>query len=346
MSTVSDTDVQIFLALSNPENTNSTPPQNLATLQSSIKEESEDEEGEDLERDSDSNSDSEKSKSCSSNSDNNASESDGDDVPPLVQSEVKKPRSRNGSEVSRHTVRSKANSGVSFRSKLKDKLNASQVNPTSQVGSPFSFSQSTNAVPSNQFQQFTEPALSREELLLEKQSVLLELERLKTAHNVTLTKNYTLDDRLDDMQFEVRRHLLNIEEANTLNFMRDGMKLAFTGIELANSKLGPFLELDGWSSEMCQDIQKYDSALSRLHKKYWRRNSMSPEMELGMAILGSIGMHHFKKKFMPSVLDPGFASQFMQGNARTKMNNMNRSSTRFSSKEEDDDDEQLPAAFL
>lgn len=341
-STVSDTDVQIFLALSNPENTNSTPPQQLTNLQSSIKEESEsDDEESDQERSEDENSNRESEKS-----ENSGSDSEEEEIPPLapppkIPSYIGK-KSRANSEVSRQSFKSRANSVGSFQSKLKDKLNT-QTHPSSNVGSPFSFSHQTS-IPQQQFQASTEQPLSREELLLEKQSVLLELERLKTAHNITLTRNYTLDDRLDDMQFEVRRHLLNIEEANTLNFMRDGMKLAFTGIELANSKLGPFLELDGWSSEMCQDIHKYDSALSRLHKKYWRRNSMSPEMELGMAILGSIGMHHFKKKFMPSVLDPGFASQFMPG--RQKMNGGMNKTNGNSSRLEDDDDEQLPAAFL
>ena len=140
-----------------------------------------------------------------------------------------------------------------------------------------------------------------EEILLEKQSVLLELERLK-GQGILLSKNYTIHDRIEDMQFEVRRHLLNIEEQNTIQFMRDGMRLAFTGIEILNGKLGPFLELDGWASEISTDITKYDSALSRMYRKYWKRSAMSPEMEITVGVLGSMGMHHFKKKFMSKMM--------------------------------------------
>jgi len=131
-----------------------------------------------------------------------------------------------------------------------------------------------------------------DDLLLEKQSVLLELERLR-GQGITLSKLYTLDDRIEDMEFEVRRHLLNAEERRSVEFMRDSMRLMFTGIEIANGKLGPFLDLDGWAADIGKDINKYDSALSRLYRKYWRRSAMSPEMELAVGVLRSMGMFHF-----------------------------------------------------
>lgn len=341
MSTVSDTDVKLFLALSNPETTNSSPP-NMKNLQTHA-EDSDEEQNSESE-----NEQSENDESDDDQSENEKSEEEDTvhdtDPPPLLPAPIPMSAHSQGhtssrvsfkqntaprSDVSRRSSKAGGRSQV-FHEKVKSRVGGSQL------GASYSFSNP----PSPPVQELSsETVLSSEELLLEKQSVLLELERLKTAHGITLTRNYTLNDRLDDMQFEVRRHLLNIEEANMLNFMRDGMKLAFTGIELANSKLGPFLELDGWAGEMCQDIHKYDNALGRLYKKYWRKSSMSPEMELACGILGSLGMHHFKKKVMPSVLDPGFASQFMP-----KMGESSRSQAHASRFEEDD--EQLPAAFL
>lgn len=143
-----------------------------------------------------------------------------------------------------------------------------------------------------------------EELMLQKQSVLLELERLK-SNGVTLSRRFTMNDRLEDMQFEVRRHLLNIDEQNTVQFMRDTMRIVFSGIEIANGKLGPFLDLDGWAAEVGADMSRYDSSLSRLYRKYWRRSTMSPEMELAVGILGSMGMHHFKRKFASTLSGGG-----------------------------------------
>jgi len=141
-------------------------------------------------------------------------------------------------------------------------------------------------------------------LLLEMQSVLLELERLR-GQGIALSKHYTLADRIEDMEFEVRRHLLNAEERRSVEFMRNSMRLMFTGIEIANGKLGPFLDLDGWAADVGKDINKYDSALSRLYRKYWRRSAMSPEMELAVGVLGSMGMFHFQKRVMGGVGNVG-----------------------------------------
>lgn len=140
--------------------------------------------------------------------------------------------------------------------------------------------------------------LSTEEEVYEKQTVLLELEQLQKKNNIRVSKVYTMNDNLADMQFEVRRQLTEIEEENTVKFMKDALKLSCTGIEMLNTKMGPFLELSGWSNEVCNDMDRYNGALGKLYKKYWRRSSMSPEMELMMGLVGSLGMHHFKAKFL------------------------------------------------
>lgn len=135
----------------------------------------------------------------------------------------------------------------------------------------------------------------KEQEILEKQSVLLDMERLK-LQGIQFTKTWTLNDRLDDMQFELRRHLLHLDEINNMNFLRDGLRMACTGFEVLNRRWG-LLELDGWSQEVCRDMSRYDNSMSRLYRKYWRRTSItSPEMELGLALMGSIGMYHFKQK--------------------------------------------------
>lgn len=153
------------------------------------------------------------------------------------------------------------------------------------------------------------PRMSREDELLEKQSVLLELERLEKQHGATLTKRYTMNDNLSDMQFEIRRHLSNVDEANMVKFMSDGMKLMCTGVELANSRFGPFLELEGWASSVTSDMGRYDSALSKLYRKYWRRSTMSPEMELAFALISSVAMHHFQKKAQSVMFGGGQTSK-------------------------------------
>jgi len=144
--------------------------------------------------------------------------------------------------------------------------------------------------------------MSEEEIMLEKQSVILELERLK-AQGIKLSKEYTLDDNLADMQFEVRRHLLYIDETNNISLMKDGLKLLFGGIEGGNRAVGSILQLDGWSAHACTELDrhKYDQSLSALYRKYWRRGSSSPEMELAFGVLSSLGTWHVKQQFSKSM---------------------------------------------
>ncbi len=185
-----------------------------------------------------------------------------------------------------------------------------------------------------------------EDIILEKQSVLLELERLR-QRGLRLTKDYTLNDNLTDMQFEMRRHLLFMDEMNAISFMKDAMRLGFTGIELANNKIGPFLDLDGWSSQISSDIGKYDHALSKLYKKYWkRRTSTSPELELAFGIIGSMGMHHFRKKMGNTPLGGMMGSMPSSMNAPAMGSMPPFNTSRFqpnrSVVSESDDEESLP----
>jgi hypothetical protein len=140
-----------------------------------------------------------------------------------------------------------------------------------------------------------EPPL-QEEINREKQGYLLELEKLR-QQGVQLTKTYTMQDTLEEIQYEYERIKMNQDSINAVNFMRDVMKLALTGVELANAKLGPVLHLDGWSKEVTSDMHRYDHCLERLYKKHWRKGSMSPESELLFLLLGSMIMYHFKSKY-------------------------------------------------
>lgn len=139
---------------------------------------------------------------------------------------------------------------------------------------------------------------------LEKQATLMELVRLQQTKQVTLSRQFTMNDSLADMQFELRRHMLLEEEQEAVGTMKDSMCLAFTGIEYASQRLN-LLDLDGWSGSVTSDMTRYDNALRRLYKKYFRRSSGSPEMELAFAIVTSMGIHHMKRKFLTKVQPQG-----------------------------------------
>ena len=140
---------------------------------------------------------------------------------------------------------------------------------------------------------------------MEKQSVLLDLQRLKESHDVPLSKNWSIDDPLDEMTFELKRIMLHMDEVNNVSMMRNALQLGCTGIEML-SKRFKILDLEGWSSEMCRDLSKHDRALGRMYRKYWRRShASSPESEIALSLLGSIGMFHMRKMVSKRVFPGG-----------------------------------------
>ena len=137
---------------------------------------------------------------------------------------------------------------------------------------------------------------------LSKRSVLLDLERLK-LQGAVLSKQWTMDDRLDDMTLELRKHVLNMDERANMGMMRDGLKLLVTGVEMVSNRLG-ILDLEGWSSAVCSDMDQHDANLSKIYRKWWRRStSNSPELDITLSLVGSMGLYHMKRTMTKQVMN-------------------------------------------
>ena len=129
----------------------------------------------------------------------------------------------------------------------------------------------------------------------EKQNALLEIERLRQAGGVA-TREWNMDHELEDMILEARRLQANIDETQMVAMMREFLQMGFNGIEWA-SGFAPMIQLDGWAASMTEDMSRYDPALSKLYRRYWKRATSSPEAELAMTVLMSMVSHHFRAKF-------------------------------------------------
>ena len=141
-----------------------------------------------------------------------------------------------------------------------------------------------------------------EDDILTKRSLILDLQQLRSSTGITLTKEWTMEDKLEDMLLEMRRHTLAQDEKQNVTMMRDGMRLLITGIEMVNNKMG-FLDLDGWSAEVCKDLHKHDTNLAKIYRKYWRRGTnRSPEMSIAMSLVGGMGMHHIRRSMAKGMM--------------------------------------------
>jgi hypothetical protein len=142
-----------------------------------------------------------------------------------------------------------------------------------------------------------------ETVRLEKQGYLIELQAL-SSKGVRLSREFSMKDTLTELEFEVQKQNSNLNASAAVSNMKDMMRIGFNGLEMANARFGPFLCMDGWAQSLTSDMKRFDNALEKLYKRYWRKQSMSPIMELGMIILGSLAMHHFKSKLFGPVRPP------------------------------------------
>jgi hypothetical protein len=169
-----------------------------------------------------------------------------------------------------------------------------------------------------------EKPMSREELLKTKKKFLYKLEKLKEK-GVQVSKHYTMDSSLDEIQGEYEMIISEKEKSNSVKFQGKIMMGCITALEYLNDKFDPFdLKLDGWGESISENIDEYDDIFAELHEKYSSKAKMAPELKLLFQLGGSAVMLHMTntmfKSAMPGMDDimrqnPDLMKQFTQAAA-------------------------------
>ena len=149
--------------------------------------------------------------------------------------------------------------------------------------------------------------LTDAEIQFKKTAILCELERLRGL-GCRLTREYTMEDDLHTMEYEAKAHTLHLEQQNSINALKDGLRLFASSCEFANTRYGPFLNLTNWGGAVSSDLDrgKYNLTLSKLSRKYFKTSqSSNPEMELAFGLLSSAAFHHFQRSHLGRVVPVG-----------------------------------------
>ena len=155
------------------------------------------------------------------------------------------------------------------------------------------------------------PQMSKEELLREKFRYLRKLEALEKK-GVDLTKKYTMDSPLAEMQGEYEMIMDEKAKQNSVKFQGNMMMAVINGIEFLNNRFDPFdLKLDGWGEQINENINDYDDIFSELHDKYKSKATMAPELKLLFQLGGSAMMVHMTNTMFKSAM-PGMDDIFRQ----------------------------------
>lgn len=162
-----------------------------------------------------------------------------------------------------------------------------------------------NDIPVNPNTQVSkDPPMSKEELLRKKFEYLRKLERIEKK-GVKLTKKYTMESSLAEMQGEYEMILAEKEKNNSIKFQGKMLMACVTGLEFLNNRFDPFdFNLDGWAESVQENVDDYDEIFAELHEKYKSKAKMAPELKLLFQLAGSGIMVHMTNTMFKSAM-PG-----------------------------------------
>lgn len=179
-----------------------------------------------------------------------------------------------------------------------------------------------------------EPKMSKDELLREKFKYLRKLEALEKK-GVELSKKYNMESSLQEMQGEYETIMDEKSKQNSVKFQGNMLMAVINGLEFLNSKFDPFdIQLDGWSSQIEENLNDYDEIFSELHEKYKSKASMAPELKLLFQLGGSGMMVHMSNTMFKSAM-PGMDDilrqnpDLMRSFQNAAVNSMSQSSPGF-----------------
>lgn len=176
---------------------------------------------------------------------------------------------------------------------------------------------------------------TREEILQEKFKYVKLLEELEKK-GVRLTKKYSMESNLQEMQGEYETIISEKEKKNSTKFQGRILTALITGVEFLNNKFDPFdIKLDGWSEQLNENLDDYDEIFAELHDKYKSKAKMAPEIKLLFQLGASAMMVHMTNTMFKSSM-PGMDDimrqnpELMQHFTQAAVNTMGETNPGFS----------------
>ena len=122
---------------------------------------------------------------------------------------------------------------------------------------------------------------------------------------VELSKKYTMESPLAEMQGEYETIMEEKSKQNSVKFQGNMLMAIINGMEFLNNRFDPFdIKLDGWGEQINENITDYDEIFGELHDKYKSKASMAPELKLLFQLGGSAMMVHMTNTMFKSAM-PG-----------------------------------------
>ena len=137
----------------------------------------------------------------------------------------------------------------------------------------------------------------------EKLDLLMKLDNLRSRGHII--RDYDLTSKLLDIKKEAHRIQRSIEVNSSIKFQQKMLMALVSGLEYGNKRFDPFsIDLEGWSENVFENIEDFNTVFERLYDKYRKRGEMSPEIELMLTLAGSAFMFNMSNQLFKSVNQP------------------------------------------
>ena len=132
-------------------------------------------------------------------------------------------------------------------------------------------------------------AATKEDIALEKEALLYELDIMEKQGALTLHRKLTMNDSLEAIQYQYDRANMIASTQQSVEWAKTALRMGSTVLEAVLKRFGLSV-VDGFSNNLCKDMNRFNKPLTKMYRKYWRRGSSSPEMELAMIVVGALVM--------------------------------------------------------
>lgn len=124
---------------------------------------------------------------------------------------------------------------------------------------------------------------------VEKEGLLYELDLMERQGNIKLHRELTMENSLEEIQYQYDRANMIVSTQQTVDWAKTSIQVGSGVLEAVAKRFG-LHAVDGFSKNLCKDMNKFNKPLTKMYRKYWRRGTSSPEMELAMIVFGSLVM--------------------------------------------------------
>jgi hypothetical protein len=123
------------------------------------------------------------------------------------------------------------------------------------------------------------------------------LMHIKNNLGISLTQNYSLNSKYEDMEFELQYHTNMMNKKKGVELWKSFISNGVTAMEFMNDRFDPFgFKLSGWSEHVKVGIDDYDEVLGELYEKYkGKGKKIEPEIKLMIMIVTSAATFHASK---------------------------------------------------